>query len=250
MKRTLRTAALTLAGLPAGLGIGGCGEGTESEPSAAPPAIEETDFRLRSDVEAALPDRAEAFAADPGDDVDARRAYADILHKLGNMWEADEVIAPLGDPASENVPNLQLAARLAYLLGDYERAETLYRRLMQLTEEGSEDRADATEGLTLSWYQTNRFARARGTSPARGHPGGIRSPRLHAGVRGSALRDRLGDGGARLPPGDDERHHPARRPSAGRSGSGRPDRVARPRHRGATASTSTGTSSTAWSSPP
>ena len=155
MTRKLRIAAVTFVVLPVSLAIWSCQADTESEP----PATEEDDFRLRSDVEAALPARAEAFAADPGDD-DARRAYADILYKLGNVYEADEVIAPLGSASSSHVGNLQLAARMAYLLGDYGRAETLFSRLMELTEEGSEDHDTAMRGLTLTWYQTNRFARA------------------------------------------------------------------------------------------
>ena len=160
MSRTLRTAAVLLAISPLGLAIWGCQADTESEPTYREAVAEEEEFRLRSDVEAALPARAEAFAADP-DDENARWAYADILFKLGNMWEADEVIAPLADASSSNVDDLQLAARLAYLLGDYARAETLYGRMMELTEAGSEAHADATRGLTLTWYQTNQFARAR-----------------------------------------------------------------------------------------
>lgn len=159
MSRTLRTAAIPLAISALGLAIGACQPDTPSEPTYRQAAAEEQDFRLRSHVEAALPARADAFTADP-DDEDSRWAYADILFKLGNMWEADEVIAPLADPSSWNVDDLQLAARLAYLLGDYTRAETLYDRLMDLTEAGSEGHADATRGLTLAWYQTNQFARA------------------------------------------------------------------------------------------
>ncbi len=160
MSRTLRTAAVLLAISPLGLAIWGCQADTESEPTYREAAAEEEEFRLRSDVEAALPARAEAFAANP-DDENARWAYADILFKLGNMWEADEVIAPLADPSSWNVDDLYLAARLAYLLGDYASAETLYGRMMVLTEAGSEAHADATRGLTLTLYQTNQFARAR-----------------------------------------------------------------------------------------
>ena len=160
MSRTLRTAAFTLAGLPATLAIGACQPDTDSEPTYREAATAEEDFRLRSDVEAALPARAEAFTANPDDD-NARWAYADILFKLGNMWEADDVIAPLANPASSNVDDLHLAARLAYVLGDYARSEPLYRRMMELTDEGSEAHADATRGLALTFYQTSRFASAR-----------------------------------------------------------------------------------------
>ena len=160
MSRTLLTASYILAALPATLAIGACQPDTDSEPTYREAAAAEYDFRLRSDVEAALPARVEAFTADPDDD-DARWAYADILFKLGDMWTADDVIAPLANPSSSNVDDLYLAARLAYVLGDYARSEPLYRRMMELTEEGSEAHADATRGLALTFYQTNRFASAR-----------------------------------------------------------------------------------------
>lgn len=165
MTRKLRIAAITLTTIPACLATWACQANTPGEPAYRQAAADEADFRLRSDVEAALPARAEAFAADP-DDENARWAYADILFKLGNMWEADEVIAPLADPSSANVDDLQLAARLAYVLGDYGRAETLYHRLMDLTEAGSEHRNRALQGLTLTQYQTNQFAAARALPPA------------------------------------------------------------------------------------
>lgn len=160
MTRQLRTATVALAAMPASLAIGACQPDTaDVEPTYREAAAEEDDFRLRSDVEAALPARAEAFAADPADD-NARWAYADILFKLGDMWEADEVIAPLADPSSWNVDDLHLAARLAYVLGDYTRAEPLYVRMMEVAEAGSEAHADATRGLNLTLYQANQFARA------------------------------------------------------------------------------------------
>lgn len=156
MTRSVQIAAVTLTALSAGLADWSCQAATDSE-NASP---EDVGFRLRSDVETALPAREEAFQADPGDD-DARRAYADILYKLGNVWEAEEVIKPLGSAGSSNAGDLQLAAELAYLLGDYGQAEILFGRLMELAEAGSEDRAAAVRGLVLTWYQTNQFARAR-----------------------------------------------------------------------------------------
>lgn len=159
MSRLMRIAAATLAVLPVSLVVWGCEDETEGE-SHMETAIEAEDFRLRSDVETALPARLQDFQSNPGDDA-TRRAYADILYKLGNVWEADEVIAPLGDPSSANVADLQLAAKMAYLLGNYGRAETLYGRLMDLAEAGSEDHDRARQGLVLTWYQTNRFAQAQ-----------------------------------------------------------------------------------------
>ncbi len=158
--RTLRTAGVALAALTVGLAVWGCGADTDSW---AVPSPEEAGFRLRSDVEAALPAREEAFRADLEDD-DARRDYADILYKLGNVWEAAEVIAPLGT-ASSNAGDLHLAAELAYLLGDYGRAETLFGTMIERTAAGSENRATALRGLVLTLYQTNQFAKARELPP-------------------------------------------------------------------------------------
>ena len=63
-----------------------CGELTGTD-------VEEWHPRLRGEVEAALGPRRQAFEADSAND-EARRAYAEVLFKLGDIWEADEVIAP------------------------------------------------------------------------------------------------------------------------------------------------------------
>src|SRR5689334_1315010 len=70
--------------------------------------------RLRSDVEAELPRAEAAFRAHPTDPT-ARRGYAQVLYRLGNVWQAREIIAPLAAPASADTADLALAARLAYL---------------------------------------------------------------------------------------------------------------------------------------
>lgn len=130
-----------------------CGEMTGTE-------MEEWSPKLRGEVEATLEPRRQAFDADP-DNHEARRAYAEVLFKLGDIWEADEIIAPLGTTATCHAGDLRLAARTAYLLGDYERAVTLNERILELAGEGSELHAQALRGLTLAHYQTNDFARAR-----------------------------------------------------------------------------------------
>ena len=116
--------------------------------------------RLRGDVEAALEPRRQAFETDPVSD-EARRAYAEVLFKLGDVWEADEVIAPLGTTRTCHAGDLRLAARTAYLLGDYGRAVTLNERLLELADEGSDATTRALRGLTLAHYQTGDFANAR-----------------------------------------------------------------------------------------
>lgn len=121
---------------------------------------EEWNPRVRGDVEAALPARQTAFESEPGND-EARRAYADVLFKLGDVWEADKVIAPLGTTTTCHAGDLRLAARTAYLLGDYGRAAALNERLLELADEGSDLHDQAIRGLTLAHYQTNDFAGAR-----------------------------------------------------------------------------------------
>ena len=123
-------------------------------------AADEWSPRLRDDVEAALPARQTAFETDPDDD-EARRAYAEVLFKLGDIWQADEVVTPLGTAATCHAGDLRLAARTAYLLGDYDRAATLNRRLLELADEGSELQDQAIRGLALSHYQTGDFKGAR-----------------------------------------------------------------------------------------
>jgi len=143
-------------------GISNLGCQAEAPPCGEPSGtdVEEWHPRLRGDVEAALPSRRQAFEANP-ESGETRRAYAQVLFKLGDIWEADEVIAPLGTTSSCHAGDLWLAARTTYLLGDYARAVTLNERLLDLADEGSDLHARALRGLTLAHYQTNDFTRAR-----------------------------------------------------------------------------------------
>ncbi len=121
---------------------------------------EPADRQLRGDVEAELPRREAAYLAAPGD-ASNRRAYAEVLHRLGNVWQANDVMAPLATTSSASVDDLELGARLAYLVGDYSRAEELYRRLRATAIQGSEAHTDATRQLALVYYQTDRYHMAR-----------------------------------------------------------------------------------------
>ncbi len=116
--------------------------------------------KLRSEVEAELPPIEAAYLAAPGDDGN-RRAYAEILYRLGNMWQANDVIAPLATTSSSNVDDLKLGAELAYLVGDYDRAEELYQRLRTIAEDGSEAYVDAIKGLVMVFYQTDQYSKAK-----------------------------------------------------------------------------------------
>jgi hypothetical protein len=125
---------------------------------------EREDVKMRSEVEAELPAIEAAYLAAPGDDAN-RRAYADILHTLGNIWQANDVISPLATISSSNISDVELGARLAYLVGDYDRAEALYQRLRTMAAEGSEEYNDALHGLVLVYYQTDRYDKVRGIGP-------------------------------------------------------------------------------------
>lgn len=122
---------------------------------------------LRDKVEA---DRAQlevAFRAAPGD-FSARRAYAEALLQLGNVYEARDVIAPLAEAIDPLLIDLNLAARLAYLTGHYPAAAALYEQLLAGATLDT-IRQIAVRGLTLTYYQENRFDLARTLEPAGGN---------------------------------------------------------------------------------
>jgi hypothetical protein len=93
--------------------------------------------QLRRDLEKELPATEAAFRSAPGHS-DSRRAYADLLFRLGNVWEANEVLAPLATVTSANTHDLELGARIALMLCDYNRAEALYKRLLEVGERDSD----------------------------------------------------------------------------------------------------------------
>jgi len=116
--------------------------------------------KLRSDVEKELIPLQAAYQASPGNDHN-RRAYADVLFKLGDVWQANDVIAPLATPWSSNLDDLQQGAKLALLTSDYHRAEILFDRLLEIAPKTSDAHTKAVEGLVIVYYQSNQFAKAK-----------------------------------------------------------------------------------------
>jgi len=116
---------------------------------------------LRSAVEMRLPAIEAAFLSGP-EKTENRRAYADILFRVGRMAQANEVIAPLAGAAAAAIDDVRLGARLAYVLGDYRKAEELFGRLKNIAPPGSEAGSAAIEGLALTYYQTNQYDKAIG----------------------------------------------------------------------------------------
>ena len=118
------------------------------------------DVAHRGDVENELGPIEEAFRAAP-DDNNNRRAYTDVLFRLGNIWQADDVIAPLATASSSNLDDLRLGARISLMMSDYDRAEMLFERLRDLADADSEAYVAAIQGLVMVYYQTNQYHKTR-----------------------------------------------------------------------------------------
>ena len=132
------------------------------------PVQAQNDIKHRGDIEKKLGPIEKAYRSKPSDKGNCR-AYADILFKLGNIWQANEVIAPFVTSSSSNIDDLQLSARTALLISKYNRAEALFNRLRELAEDGSEAQIAATEGLVMVYYQTNQYPKSKGLKlPDRG----------------------------------------------------------------------------------
>ncbi len=124
--------------------------------TAQPREIVET----RADLEGEIDTLASAYQIAPGDAA-RRRAYADALFKLGDVWLANDVISPLATSESSNEWDLELGARTALLTMDLDRAERLYRRLAEIAPAGSSMRDSALSALVMVHYQRQDFASLR-----------------------------------------------------------------------------------------
>lgn len=139
-------------------------DAVESEkPAAAATAVEapETRPEAESQLEKAQLD----YEADANDQN--RRAYAQTLFRVGNIWDANKIIEPLATEDSEIAMDVELGAEAALLTFDLDRAERLYNRLAEITEEGSEEHDDALTGLTMTYYQSQQFHKAKDLPPTK-----------------------------------------------------------------------------------
>ena len=89
-----------------------------------------------------------------------RREHAITLFKLGNVWQANDVIAPLAEIGSARYTDLELGARLALLTMDLVRAEKLYTHLAAVTDLDSNQHERAVNGLVMVYYQSGQFDKA------------------------------------------------------------------------------------------
>jgi tetratricopeptide (TPR) repeat protein len=115
-----------------------------------------SETKLRGELEKELAAIADAYESVP-ENYGLRSTYADLLFKLGDIWQANDVITPLATATSTNAEYLRLGAETSLLLADYDRAEILYRRLFDISKEDSEIYAEAVKGLAMVYYQTNRY---------------------------------------------------------------------------------------------
>lgn len=117
-------------------------------------AKEKNRGQLLQDLQAARA-RFESSPADP----QKRFALADLLLQAGEFWEANEISGPLLEEGSAS-EFLSLIANLAYLLGDYSRAEKTLLRLIANQANDPAARARSEIKLMFTWYQTRQFAKA------------------------------------------------------------------------------------------
>jgi predicted aspartyl protease len=92
--------------------------------------------------------------------ADPRVEEATAAHAAGDFVRARELAAEIvaeGDPSLELVRGL---AELEYLLGNYEAAEPLLRRVVKDAGRSLDLRVDAEVALALVYLQTNRYAAA------------------------------------------------------------------------------------------
>ena len=114
----------------------------------------------RAEVENRLDNLVSTYRVTPKD-LNARRAYADTLFKLGNIWQANEVAAPLITARSPSPWDLELVAHIALLMMDLKRAESLYTRLIGVSSEGSDSHTEGLKGLLMVYYQSQDFEKAK-----------------------------------------------------------------------------------------
>ena len=93
-------------------------------------------------------------------DPRALARLARLLFETGEFAKARKIAEQLCQNEAQR-PLVELAAKLAYLLGDYDRAATLYKRVIDA--QGSDPRARimAKIGLAFALYQRNDFEPAR-----------------------------------------------------------------------------------------
>ena len=145
-------------GCTAKSGEGGYTQQEADVATSTEPAVRLEQPKNRAEAEAQLETAKVTFEAEPNDAK--RRAYAQALFQVGDIWDAAEIIAPLAKEDSDIAIDVLVGAQAALFLFDLDRAEQLFDRLLAITEEGSEDYKHTIHGLTMVYYQTQQFHKA------------------------------------------------------------------------------------------
>lgn len=137
-------------------------EETETEESQSSSETSDSDDAVlsenpRSEYEAKLVEVEELYTKDP-DDQDTAIQYSQILYKLGDFDEAQEVLIPYLNEENPSPDIIYLSAQIEYLKGNYSEAENLYKTLVE--EYYDEYGMEAETGLQMVYYQTNEYSKA------------------------------------------------------------------------------------------
>ncbi len=95
----------------------------------------------------------------PGD-AETRFTLARLLFQAGDFWQAAKIMRPLAENALSTPEAGRLAANLAYLLGDYSRAEEILLALIFRQADDPSARIQSETKLLFTYYQTRQFSKA------------------------------------------------------------------------------------------
>jgi hypothetical protein len=139
-----------------------CGYASATESGAEEPT--------RIDIESEITDLGQALE-NKLRDAETRFAYAQALYKGSHFWRADAAIVPLLQEQNPPPGTLLLAAQLANLIGDYERAESMYKKIIDTDPAG---KIMAMVKLAFTYYQQDKYDEIRALE----FPPGVQLPNL------------------------------------------------------------------------
>jgi hypothetical protein len=105
-----------------------------------------------------------------------RFLYGNMLYQSGAFWKARDVIEPLVKDSKPSDEALTVAAKLEYLLGNYDVAEKLYKRLVEAKAGNVYGQVMAKVGLMFTYNQMDRFDKIKELE----FPPGVKLPNVEA----------------------------------------------------------------------
>lgn len=100
---------------------------------------------------------------------ETRLQFATLLYQAGSFSQSRECLLPLLNSPHPPVEALQLAAELEYLVGNYTRAEDLFKSVIDSTPNEQVQRVTQIK-LGFVYYQTNQYAKSRNLGKGIEHP--------------------------------------------------------------------------------